>query len=85
MKNRISRLCTNPFTSPLLVETVISRLWLRPLHTVTGGGGREGTFTCSLGGARIPSRAGNLLCKGEGGGLHCPNGHHRNHHSMGTC
>ena len=28
MKNYISRLCTNnPFTSPLLVETAISRLW----------------------------------------------------------
>ena len=28
MKNCISRLCTNnPFTSPLLVETTISRLW----------------------------------------------------------
>ena len=27
MKNCISRLCTGPFTRPLLVETVISRLW----------------------------------------------------------
>ena len=27
VKNCISRLCTNPFTSPLLVEIAISRLW----------------------------------------------------------
>ena len=27
MKNYISRLCTGPFTRPLLVEIVISRLW----------------------------------------------------------
>ena len=27
MKNYITRLCTSPFTRPLLVETAISRLW----------------------------------------------------------
>ena len=27
LKNCISRLCTGPFARPLLVETVISRLW----------------------------------------------------------
>ena len=27
VKNCMSRLCTNPFTRPLLVETAISRLW----------------------------------------------------------
>ena len=27
VKNCISRLCTGPFTRPLLLETAISRLW----------------------------------------------------------
>ena len=31
MKNCISRLCTGPFTRPLLVETAISRHWHRHL------------------------------------------------------